>query len=295
VAECTVAGIDAISHQAARVGVGINFTDAPDYVADNQLATARLLGALTKAKFTGRLVLASSMVVYGEGRYRCALHGSIRPQPRRPIDLSAGLFEPRCPHCREPLSWRPVEESARPNPRSVYAASKLNQEQLCAIWARETGASVVALRYHNVYGPRLPLNTPYAGVAALWTTSLRLGEPPQVFEDGGQTRDFVHVTDVAAANEAAIDLPLAPGSSEAINVCSGVPVTIREVAELLCDSFGPTAPRPNVTGEYRLGDVRHIVASPKRAATLLGFRARVLLSEGLADLVRAKGSASRWR
>jgi dTDP-L-rhamnose 4-epimerase len=264
-------------------------------VADNQLATARLLGALSKARFAGRLVLASSMVVYGEGRYRCALHGSMRPQPRRPEDLSAGLFDPRCPHCEAALSWLPVEESAPLNPRSVYAASKLDQEQLCAVWARETGASVVALRYHNVYGPRLPVNTPYAGVAAIWTTSLQQRESPQVFEDGGQTRDFVHVTDVAAANQAAIDLPLAAGSIEAINICSGVPVTVLEVAELLSDSFGRAAPRPIVTGEYRLGDVRHVVASPTRASALLGFQAKVSLVEGLAALARAKRSGSRCR
>jgi dTDP-L-rhamnose 4-epimerase len=295
VAESAVAGIDAVSHQAARVGLGTDFTDAPGYVADNQLATARLLGALTKTRFAGRLVLASSMVVYGEGRYRCASHGSMRPPPRRPDDLSAGLFEPRCGHCGEPLSWDPVEESAPLDPRSVYAASKLDQEQLCAIWARETGASVVALRYHNVYGKRLPLNTPYAGVAAIWTTSLQQGEPPQVFEDGGQTRDFVHVTDVAAANEAAIELPLAAGSIEAVNICSGVPVTILEVAERLCDSFGPGAPRPKVTREYRLGDVRHVVASPKRATTILGFRAKIPLAQGLGDLAQAMGSAGRCR
>ena len=212
VAESAVAGIDAVSHHAARVGLGVDFTDAPAYVADNELATARLLGALTKASFAGRLVLASSMVVYGEGGYRCATHGSMRPPPRRVDDLSAGLFEPRCQYCGESLTWIPVEESAPLDPRSVYAASKLAQEQLAAIWARETGASVVALRYHNVYGLRLPLNTPYAGVTAIWTTSLQQGESPRVFEDGGQTRDFVHVTDVSAANVAALDLPLAGGA-----------------------------------------------------------------------------------
>jgi dTDP-L-rhamnose 4-epimerase len=264
-------------------------------VSDNQLATARLLGALARARFTGRLVLASSMVVYGEGGYRCAAHGSVRPPPRRLDNLSAGLFEPLCQHCGEPLTGIPVDESAPLDPRSVYAASKLAQEQLAAIWARETGASVVALRYHNVYGPRLPLNTPYAGVAAIWTTSLQQGESPRVFEDGRQTRDFVHVTDVSAANVAAVDLPLAGGSAEPINICSGAPVTILEVAQLLCDCFGPAAPRPKVTGEYRLGDVRHVVASPERAVAVLGFQAKVALAEGLAALARAMGSTGRCR
>jgi dTDP-L-rhamnose 4-epimerase len=286
-AEAAVAGVDAVSHQAARVGLGVDFTDAPGYVLDNQLATARLLAALTKAEFAGRLVLASSMVVYGEGRYRCAAHGPMRPPPRRRDDLAAGRFDPVCTDCGQPLSWLPVGESAPLEPRSVYAASKVGQEQLCEAWARETAASVVALRYHNVYGPRLPVGTPYAGVAAIWSTSLRRGESPRVFEDGLQARDFVHVTDVAAANLAALHIALAAGCWEPVNVCSGTPVTIRDVAELICDSFGPTAPRPQVTGEFRLGDVRHVVASPARAAALMGFQAQVPLAAGLADLTSA--------
>jgi dTDP-L-rhamnose 4-epimerase len=238
------------------------------------------------------------MVVYGEGRYRCASHGLVRAAPRLVADMQAGRFDPPCPVCADPLSWAVVEESAPLDPRSVYASSKVGQEHLCASWAREagsiTGASVVALRYHNVYGPRLPLGTPYAGVAALWCGALSRGEAPRVFEDGLQTRDFVHVTDVAAANLAALQVPLPGGTFEAVNVCSGKPSTILEVAGGLCDAFGPCAPRPVVTGEYRLGDVRHVVASPGHAAELLGFRARTGLREGLAGIAhrsRSSGSA----
>ena len=170
----------------------------------------------------------------------------------------------------------------------MYAAAKVGQEHLCASWAREAGsragASVVALRYHNVYGPRLPFDTPYAGVAAPFVHRPASGEAPRVFEDGRQTRDFVHVTDVAAANLAALEVPLAGGSFEAVNVCSGAPVSILDVAAGLADAFGPAAPRPVVTGEYRLGDVRHVVAAPDKAAALIGFRARVPLGEGLAGL-----------
>ena len=207
-------------------------------MSDNQLATARLLAALAAAGFAGRLVLASSMVVYGEGRYRCPSHGVVRAEPRPAADLDAGRFDPSCPLCAAPLSWAAVEESAALDPRSVYAASKVGQEHLCASWAREagsrTGASVVALRYHNVYGPRLPFGTPYAGVAALWCSALRRGEAPRVFEDGRQTRDFVHVTDVAAANLAALGVLLDGGSFEAVNVCSGAPVSVLDVAAGLC-------------------------------------------------------------
>jgi dTDP-L-rhamnose 4-epimerase len=285
VAEETVRGVDVVCHQAARVGLGGGFADAPRYVEDNQLATARLLAALAASRFSGRLVLASSMVVYGEGRYRCSRHGDTRPPPRRAEHLAAGRFEPTCPRCGDRLEWATVEETAFLDPRSVYAVSKVAQEHLCSQWARETGASVAALRYHNVYGPRLPFSTPYAGVAARWSTALRTGEPPRVFEDGCQMRDFVHVADVAAANLAALDVDLPPGAAQAWNVCSGTPVSILEVAALMCDAFGPDAPRPVVTGEYRLGDVRHVVASADRAAATLGFRARVPLRQGLRDLV----------
>jgi dTDP-L-rhamnose 4-epimerase len=276
--------VDAVCHLAARVGLGRDFSDAPSYIHDNDLATSTLLSSLTERRFQGRLVLSSSMVVYGEGAYRCETHGSVRPAPRPLGDLHAGRFEPPCPNCGEALSWQAVDESAELDPRSVYAASKVSQEHLCRIWARETGGSVVALRYHNVYGRRLPLGTPYAGVAALWRDRLRRGEAPLVFEDGGQMRDFVHVTDVAHANAAALEHELAPGGFDAFNVASGHPVSILEVARTLTAQFGPDAPEPVVTGRFRAGDVRHVVASPGKAARHLGFKAEVGLEDGMADL-----------
>ncbi len=284
VAERAVAGMDAVSHHAARVGLGRDFSDAPAYVADNDLVTARLLAALAAVGFTGRFVLASSMVVYGESPYRCTVDGRTRPAPRHRRDLQEGRFEPRCGICGRVLSWELVDEDDPLDPRSVYAATKVAQEHLVGVWARETNVSAVALRYHNVYGPRLPLDTPYAGVAAIFRSALRKGESPLVFEDGNQARDFVHVRDVAAANVAAIDVP-APGASMLpVNVCSGSPVTIGGVASTLADVFGPGAPRPVVTGRYRMGDVRHVVAAAKRAKSQLGFEARIPLREGLAEL-----------
>src|SRR5205085_5569342 len=206
VAAAAVAGVDAVCHQAAKVGLGVDFGDVAGYVTDNDLGTARLLEALWRRSFTGRLVLASSMVVYGEGRYRCPQHGDVRPGPRSPADLDAGRFEPTCPvaGCGRPTPWAAVEEDAPVDPRNVYAATKLHQEHLCQLWGREAGATVVALRYHNVYGPRMPRDTPYAGVASLFRNALVAGRAPQVFEDGGQTRDFVHVRDVARANVLAL-------------------------------------------------------------------------------------------
>jgi dTDP-L-rhamnose 4-epimerase len=284
VAPDAVAGVDAVFHLAAKVGLGIDFSDAPGYVADNDLATARLLAALTAVRFRGRLVLSSSMVVYGEGRYRCPTHGAVVPLPRRETDLDAGRFEPACPRCPATLAWELVDEDAPLDARSVYAATKTAQERLCALWVRETGSSVVALRYHNVYGPRLPLDTPYAGVAAIFRSALRAGLAPQVFEDGGQTRDFVHVRDVVTANLAAVLADIPAGVTEAINVCSGRPVTIGEIADALADAFGSAAPRPVITGRWRHGDVRHVIASPTKARRLLGLTDTIDVRAGMAEL-----------
>ena len=284
-----VADVDAVCHQAARVGLGVDLDDITDYVHDNDVGTATLLRALWRRRFTGRLVVASSMVVYGEGRYRCGRHGDTRPEPR-PIDaLARGDFEPRCARCATPLRWAPIGEDAPLDPRNVYAATKLHTEQLAFIYGRETGAPVCALRYHNVYGPRMPRDTPYAGVASIFRSAFESGAAPHVFEDGGQTRDFVHVRDVAHANVLALD----SSWSGALNVASGQPRTILDLAETLALAYGPGAPTPKVTGRYRLGDVRHIVASPNRAAEALGFTAGVDFADGIkafaSDPLRAIG------
>jgi dTDP-L-rhamnose 4-epimerase len=277
-----VRGVDAVCHQAARVGLGEDIRDIADYAADNDLGTAVLLRALAQAQFRGRLVLAASMVVYGEGGYRCAEHGPVRPGPRREDDLAAGRFEPPCPVCAAPLAPVPVTEDTPLDPRSVYAATKLHQEHLCACFARETGATAVALRYHNVYGPRMPRDTPYAGVAAIFRSALAAGEAPQVFEDGAQRRDFVHVRDVARANVLA--LTAADPLPAALNVASGTPRTVGDLAHALHAAAGNGAPPPRVTGRYRLGDVRHVFASADLAARELGFRAEVPFAAGLAEL-----------
>jgi dTDP-L-rhamnose 4-epimerase len=261
-------GVDAVCHQAAKVGLGVDFGDVRRYVDDNDAGTAAGLWALHELGFRGRIVLASSMVVYGEGRYRCPQHGDVRPGPRTPVDLETGRFDPPCPHCGRPAAWAPIDEAAPPDPRNVYAATKLHQEHLCAAFGREHGVPVTRLRYHNVYGPRMPRDTPYAGVAAIFRSAVARGEQPIVFEDGGQTRDFVHVRDVARANVAALtnDEPV----DGPLNVASGTPRTVLDLADALCAGTGLT---PRVAGGGRLGDVRHIVASPARAAAELGFRA----------------------
>src|SRR4051794_1759557 len=188
--ERALAGVDSVSHQAAKVGLGTDFGDVADYASVNDVGTAVLLRALARRRFGGRLVLASSMVIYGEGRYRCGAHGLVRPAARRTEDLAAGRFEPPCPACGAALSPEPVGEDAAPDPRNVYAATKLHQEHLAAAFARETEVPVTALRYHNVYGPRMPRDTPYAGVASIFRSALEAGHAPRVVQDGGARRDF---------------------------------------------------------------------------------------------------------
>jgi dTDP-L-rhamnose 4-epimerase len=271
-------GVDAVCHQAAMVGHGVDPYDAPAYATHNDLGTAVLLARMHRAGI-GHLVLAGSMVVYGEGRYTCDQHGTVRPGPRRPADLDAGRFEPPCPECGAALGWGLVGEDAPPDPRSTYAATKLAQEHLASAWARQTGGSVWSLRYHNVYGPRMPRDTPYAGVASIFRSALERGEAPRVMEDGRQYRDFVHVGDVAAANVAALRTPAPAGDLTALNVCSGEPRTVGDMAATLASAMG--GPAPQIVGGARPGDVRHVVADPARARERLGFHARIGFDEGI--------------
>ncbi|MGI8313014.1 NAD-dependent epimerase/dehydratase family protein [Saccharopolyspora hattusasensis] len=277
-------GVDVVCHQAAMVGHGVDPSDMPDYASHNDFGTAVLLAAMCDAGVR-RLVLASSMVVYGEGRYRCPRHALVRPAPRRADDIAAGQFEPRCTACGTPLEPELVPEDAALDPRSTYAATKLAQEHLAAAWARQTGGGVWALRYHNVYGPWMPSGTPYAGVASLFRSALHDGEAPVVLEDGRQRRDFVHVADVAAANVAAVETEPPTGGPDALNICSGRPHTIGELAAELARACGGPAPR--VVGGARPNDVRHIVADPAKAARVLGFRASVDFAEGVEAFANA--------
>lgn len=287
--EKVLTGVDVVCHQAAMVGLGVDAGDAPDYAGHNVLGTAVLLAGMAAAGVRS-LVQASSMVVYGEGRYRCVEHGDVRPGPRVPGALAAGYYDPPCPLCGSELRWASITETASLDPRNTYAASKLAQEHFAAAWARQTSGAVTSLRYHNVYGPRMPRDTPYAGVAAIFRSSLESGCPPRVYEDGGQMRDFIHVRDIAAANVAAVDrlagstVP-AGGEVLACNVSSGDPHSIGQLAAALATAVG--GPAPVVVGGGRPGDVRHVVADPALAAQVLGFRATVQFADGVREFAFA--------
>ena len=280
-------GVDAVAHQSAVVGAGVTPADLPLYATHNDYGTAVLLAAMAAAD-VANLVLASSMVVYGEGHYACPEHGDRPAKPRRTVDLRNGRFEVTCPDCAQPMSWRLVDEESPLRPRSAYAASKVAQEHYATAWARQTSGSVIALRYHNVYGPNMPADTPYSGVAALFRSALENGGPPQVFEDGRQTRDFVHVADVAAANVRAVAVvaTIDGESNAAYNICSGTPISICEVAEMVAEGTHGMPIPAVVTGAFRPGDVRHIVASPERARRELGFDALMTPAVGLRQFAR---------
>ena len=273
-------GVEAVVHLAAKVGLGDGVLDAAEYCEDNAVGTSAVVAAMQRAD-VGRLVVASSMVVYGAGTSTCPVHGRTPVPGRTREALEAGRFEPLCPTCGRDLAPDLVGEDTALAPLNVYAATKVVQEHLSLAWARASGGVATALRFHNVYGPGLPRDTPYAGVAALFLSALRRGEAPQVFEDGGQRRDLVHVRDVARANVAALGGG-EPGSLRAFNVGSGTPRTIGELAGALADATG--GPRPVVTGRFRMGDVRHITASSESAAANLPWRASEVFEEAMAEL-----------
>ena len=282
--DAALAGVGTVVHLAAKVGLGVDLQDMPDYCDVNVTGTATLLAAMA-ATGTARLVVASSMVVYGEGAYSCAVHGGVPAPPRTEKNLSVGSFEPRCLRCGGDLDPELVTEDAPADPRNAYALSKLAQEHLAATWARGARGTATALRFHNVYGPGMPRDTPYAGVAAIFASALARGAAPQVHEDGRQRRDFVHVRDVARAVAAAVDAAaLPPGSLRAYNVGSGTPRTVGDLAAAL--SAAVDGPAPELTGDYRLGDVRHVTASSARITAELGWRAEVPFDEGVGELAR---------
>jgi dTDP-L-rhamnose 4-epimerase len=249
----------------------------------NTLGTAVLLEALADRRHQVRkLVVASSMSIYGEGAYECPNCGPSYPQSRTAEQLREHRWDPECPACHSPLKPVPTKETKPLSPGSVYAIGKQDQEQLCLVVGRAYGIPTVAFRYWNVYGTRQALSNPYTGVCAIFSSRLLNDKPPVIFEDGEQMRDFVHVSDVVQANLLALETEAA--DYQAVNIGSGEVMSIRQVAALLGAGLGKSI-EPAVTNKFREGDVRHCVADIARARTLLGYKPRVTLQQGMPELL----------
>jgi dTDP-L-rhamnose 4-epimerase len=273
--------VDRVVHLAAAVGVGQSMYEIDRYVRKNTMATATFLERLVARRPPPRsLVVASSMSIYGEGEYECATHGSVAPGPRPETQLMAREWECMCPSCGLELTPLGTQEAKPLVPTSVYAVTKRDHEELCLVVGRAYGIRTVALRFFNVYGPGQALSNPYTGVAAIFASRLLNGRPPVIFEDGQQSRDFIHVSDIAEGVLLALESDV---SDVAVNLGTGRSVTVDEIGTALGDGLGVTV-EPERTGQYRAGDIRHCFAATERAESVLGFRAKVNLEDGLKDL-----------
>lgn len=275
-----LADVDAIVHLAAETGTGQSMYQIAKYNLVNTQATAYLFDALRKSAShrVSRIVLSSSRSVYGEGAYVDADNRRVFPAPRGSAELAAGCWEPVCPLTGTALSVVPTLESDTVSPASIYAATKYAQEDLVRIGAQSLGIGYAILRLQNVYGERQSLNNPYTGILSIFSTKIRRGLQLPLFEDGNESRDFVHVDDVTDAMVAALSRSESPDC--VINVGSGVQTSVRNVAEELSMAFGRT-PDIVVTGEYRLGDIRHNIADIGKLKSVLGITPQVSLSTGL--------------
>jgi len=277
-------GIDVVYHEAAEVGVGQSMYEIQRYVRANDLGTAVLLENLIEHRdHIRKLIVASSMSIYGEGAYQCTGCREVYPQLRPAAQLLERRWEMECPSCGEQVAPSGTREDKPLFPTSVYAVTKQDQEQFCLVTGRAYGIPSVALRYFNVYGPRQALSNPYTGVCAIFSARLLNDQRPMIFEDGEQTRDFVHVSDIVQANLLALETDR--GDYQAINVGTGVATSVRQISQLLAQGLGKDL-EPEIVGKYREGDIRHCVADISRARDLLGYEPRVRLDQGIPELLK---------
>jgi dTDP-L-rhamnose 4-epimerase len=274
--------VDAVYHFAAAVGVGQSMYEIAHYTAVNNLGTAVLLEALSKHPVE-RLVVASSMSIYGEGTYHNALGQPVAVSERGRAQLQAGRWE-MLGEDGQPLAPVPTDETKTPVASSVYALSKYDQERLCLIVGGAYGIPTVALRFFNVYGPRQALSNPYTGVLAIFASRCLSGKPPLVFEDGRQQRDFVNVHDVARGCRLALETPDAAG--EVFNIGNGRPITVRAIAEQILETLGRDDLAPEITSKYRVGDIRHCFADISKARRVLGYEPQVDFDAGVTELAQ---------
>ncbi len=284
-------GIDAVCHQAARVGLGVDFDDVSAYVADNDLGTAVLMRALHRVGFAGRFVQASSMVVYGEGGYACPEHGTVRPGPRTREALAAGEFEPGCPTCGASLATQVVTEDQPLDPRNVYAATKVHQEHLGHAFAAATGSDVVSACATTTSTGRGCRETP---PTQAWPASCAVRARPAGRRGSSRTAGSAVTSSMSPTSPWPTELALTAPEEilGCYNIATGRPTTIAQMADAVCSGVGDGQISPLVTGEFRIGDVRHITASPELAERTFGFRARIHAHDGLRAFATAPMRAS---
>jgi dTDP-L-rhamnose 4-epimerase len=282
-ADLALRGVNRVVHLAAAVGVGQSMYEIARYTERNTMSTARFLERLVAARpLPERLVVASSMSIYGEGEYACDEHGSVAPPPRPEEQLLARQWELECPLCRSTLRPVGTRESKALNPTSIYAITKRDHEEMCLVTGAAYGIPTVGLRFFNVYGPGQALSNPYTGVAAIFASRLLNDKPPVIFEDGQQSRDFTHVSDIVRGILLALTSEAAAG--HAVNLGTGRPTNVDEVARVLAEGRGVDIEAVR-NGQYRAGDIRHCFADPSRSRELLGFEAKVDFADGMAELV----------
>jgi len=277
-------GIEVVFHQAASVGVGQSMYEPAAYTRVNSLGTATLMEKIaTPDSKVEKVVVASSMSLYGEGKYDCQACGPTHPLPRRREEMSRGEWEPGCPRCGEALTPLPTDEQIPPAPTSVYAVTKRCQEEAVLVMGRAYGIPAVALRYFNVYGPGQSLSNPYTGVAAIFASRILNGVPPILFEDGLQSRDFTHVSDIVQANLLAMERSEA--DNQVLNVGTGRRTSLLELTNGLLRKLRPEGNlQPQIEGSFREGDIRHCFADISLIKKTLGFESRVTLETGFDDL-----------
>jgi dTDP-L-rhamnose 4-epimerase len=282
-ADRALAGADRVVHLAAVVGVGQSMYEIARYTERNTMQTAMFLERMVAQRpMPMRLVVASSMSIYGEGEYECPMHGRIAPRPRPEEQLLARQWEPRCPDCDAELAPVGTCESKPIIPTSIYAITKRDHEELCLVTGAAYGVPAVALRFFNVYGPGQALSNPYTGVAAIFASRLLNGRAPVIFEDGEQSRDFIHVSDIVRAITLSLESEVAPGN--AVNVGTGRASTVAQIAQALTAGLELEI-EPILNGQYRAGDIRHCVADPRLAREHLGFEAAITLEDGMRELL----------
>jgi len=283
--DAVLAGVDSIVHLAAAVGVGQSMYEPDYYTSVNDYGQGVILAAVAAdPSRIKRFVVASSMSIYGEGAYLCAQHGSVHPPIRTTEQLEAAQWEPVCPECGGALQTVLTPEDKPTQVTSVYAITKKTQEDLALCIGQAYDIPTYALRFFNTYGSRQALSNPYTGVAAIFLGRFKNGSAPLIFEDGEQTRDFIHVFDVADAVVHAVELDANQVPSGAYNICTGSPISVLDVARTLADRLNADL-TPEVVGRSRTGDIRHCVGDPTRARQVLGFEAKVSIEDGMDELI----------